>query len=269
MPTRPRIFIGTNTLTMVEAAAYLSHMQMYFQMGRDFKEYDFILNTPRRASIDRMRNESAKLALQAECKYLMFIDDDVLTAPNTLKSLIRANKDIVMAETYIRGYPFEPMFFKNTGVNGNINLEPYRDFHKHVDPKTGLVSCDAVGFSCVLIKCELISKIPPPYFITTPNCTEDVFFCMKARQLLGDKVSIAVDTKVKTGHLLDREPITGDNVSAMRQFCEAAYPTLFNKSNFGDKNAKEDKSSRDRQANYFKENAPSKTVKTKSRVRTK
>lgn len=261
----PKILIGVNTLTVVEQAVYLSHCNLWYRIGRDFPypEWKFIFYPPRRAGIDRMRNECAKIAMEAECSHVLFIDDDVLVQPNTLNSLLAANADIAMAETYIRGYPFEPMFFKHD--KKTKKLEPYRDFKKHVDPETGLVEVDAIGTSCALISVELFKKIPPPYFVTMPEhfynalgvCTEDVFFCMKARQVLSDdKVRMVVDTKVPTGHLLDREPVSGDNRVALQVFAETAYPSMFKKENKSNVRTKGD-----RQKEYYQENIPQRNAK--------
>lgn len=236
-----KILVGTNTLSMVGDAPHANHLQFWFRLGRSFPEHEFITMTPRRTSIDNMRNGAAKAALDNKCDYLMFIDDDVLIEPRTVfPSLFEACEkhkfDIVMAETYIRGYPFEPMFFKVK----NQALQPYRNFEKDVDKKTGLLTCDAVGFSCVIIKCSLLKQVSQPYFITGTQSTEDIYFCMKVRRELGDdKVRIAVDTKVPTGHILDPEPLHKHNRKALIKYYETVYPNL-----------KEDKRNRDRGTEY-------------------
>lgn len=238
---RLKIFVGTNTLTQVDQFAHANHLQFWFRLGRSFPDVDFVTMTPRRMSIDNMRNFAAKAALENNCDYLMFIDDDVLVDPfKTFPSLLEAcekyGKDVVMSETYIRGYPFEPMFFKFK----NLALSPYRNFKKFIDEKTGLLDCDAVGFSCVIIKCSLLKKVSTPFFITGPMNTEDIYFCMKARLELGaENVKIAVDTKTPTGHILDAEPIHHYNRDNLIKFYEATYPNL-----------KEEKRDRDRGTEY-------------------
>lgn len=222
-----KILIGCNTLTSIAQPIHASMMQFWFRLGRNFPEHQFVSFTPRRLSIDNMRNNAAKAALESECDYLMFVDDDVLIDPiNTFPSLLNAcekhGAQIAMAETYIRGFPFEPMFFKSI----NHNLIPFRDFKQHID-KNGLVECDAIGFSCVLIDCDLIRKVLPPYFVTGPLQTEDVYFCMKAKAQLGnDKVKIVVDTKVPTGHMLDPEPVHHQNRQFLIEYYEKACPEL-------------------------------------------
>lgn len=219
-----KILLGINILTSVDSQVYGNHFAWAYHLGR-LKEklgIDIILYTPWRTSIDRMRNTAAKLALQNDCDYLMFVDDDMLVQLDTLECLLDADKDIVMAHTYIRGYPFHPMAFKNLSTDPNdIVLNHYTDLMEHKDEK-GLVECPAIGFATVLIKTDLLRKLQPPYFVTTPNNTEDVYFCLNARKELGEEnVSIAVDTRCPTGHKMDPEFVHEKTVHAHRAYCEA------------------------------------------------
>jgi hypothetical protein len=216
-----KVLIGINTLTMIDSQVYGNHMAFFYHLGRlkESKNIEVLLYTPWRLSIDRMRNMAAAYALQTDCDYLMFIDDDMLVSPNTLESLVDADKDIVMAHTYIRGYPFNPMaFITARGKFGDpdFELRYYTDLLEHKDEK-GLVAVDAVGFACVLIKTSLLRQISKPYFITTPNNTEDVYFCLKCKSEYPN-VTIAVDTRVPTGHLLDKEAVMEDTVKYLRDF---------------------------------------------------
>ncbi len=209
-----KLFLGINVLEHVSARPYLSHLNFVGDCHKDFPGMTMFLYTPYRCSIDRMRNESAKLALEYECDYLMFIDDDVIVEAHTLKSLVDANADIAMAETYVRGGDFNAMFFKYV----NDKLEHLNDYKDFVDEK-GIIRVDAVGFSCVLIKCDLLRKLSTPYFITGDNFTEDVYFCIKAVHELGaDNVKMIVDTKIPTGHEMMPGIVTRDNVKLLRQF---------------------------------------------------
>lgn len=209
-----KLFLGINVLTHVSARPYLSHLNFVGDCHKDFPGMEMFLYTPYRCSIDRMRNESAKLALEFECDYLMFIDDDVIVESHTLKSLVEASADIAMAETYVRGGDFNAMFFKYK----DGKLEHLNEYADVVDDK-GIIRVDAVGFSCVLIKCDLLRKLSTPYFITGPNFTEDVYFCVKAVHELGpENVKMIVDTKIPTGHEMMAGIVTRSNVKLLRQF---------------------------------------------------
>lgn len=207
--------VGINTLTSIDNPVYSNHCQFWFRLGRSMPEYDFALYAPRRSSIDRMRNETAKLALAHDFDYVCFIDDDVLVPIDGLTRLINADKDVVAGWTIIRGHPYENMFFKWDG-DGLIkwNDPPQSD---------GLLEVGAVGFSFVLIKTELIKKIPPPYFVTGPFNTEDIYFCVKAKKYVPD-FSIFVDLDVKTAHCLGPEYIDPGNRPAYKEYFEKTYP---------------------------------------------
>jgi glycosyltransferase involved in cell wall biosynthesis len=209
-----KTFICTNILTVVDAASYITHCNFWYRLGRTFPKDTFFAMTPPRMAIDQARNWAAKMAMQQECDYLMFIDDDALIAPDTLASLISADLDIVMAHTYIRGYPFHVMAFKRDGEKGLVNFDDYKEFIG----ENGVFLCDAVGFHCALIKVELLKKMEPPYFLTGTHYTEDIYFCVKARKEVSESVSIGVDTRVPTGHLLHKENVSVENVERLRTY---------------------------------------------------
>lgn len=211
-----KVLFGVNALDSIRASAYLSHLVFTGYSYKQIPDLKFTFFVPERCSIDRMRNQAAAYALQNECDYLLFIDDDVIVEPETLVSLLDAAQkkgaDIVMAETYVRGVPYNAMFFKMVGDK----LEHYNDYERDADVD-GLLECDAIGFSCALISCALLKKLSTPYFITGPNFTEDVFFCLKAKQEQPD-TKIVVDTRVPTGHTLAGHYVHKSNVKAWREF---------------------------------------------------
>ena len=215
-----RILIGTNLLTHIDANVYANHTALYYHLGRLSVErkWEFFQMCPTRMSIDRMRNEAGKLALQLECDYLVFIDDDMLLKTNTLESLIEADKDIVMAHTFIRGYPFKPMAFsrEETGDPGDIKLVSHDSVIE--DAVDGLSETYAIGFATVAIKTHLLKKLDMPWFITGPNGTEDIYFCLRCKQEIGDDVSIFTDCRVPTAHKMDPEFVSVDNVERLREY---------------------------------------------------
>ncbi len=181
-----KVFICTNILSVIDAAAYVTHQNFFYRLGKTFPRAIFYFMTPPRMSIDQARNWAAKMALEQECDYILFLDDDMLIHPDTLKYLINADLDICMAHTYIRGYPFDVMAFKKT----KKGLEKFNDYQKYVNKK-GIFMCDAVGFAVCLIKVDLLKMMEEPYFVTGINHTEDIFFCLAAKEQL-DGVTIGV-----------------------------------------------------------------------------
>ena len=72
--------------------------------------------------------------------------------------------------------------------------------------------------------------MPPPWFVTGSNCTEDVYFCVKARNTFNNAVNIFVDTSVRGGHLLDAEFVDYSTRPALQKFYETLRPELADKS---------------------------------------
>jgi glycosyltransferase involved in cell wall biosynthesis len=214
-----KILICINTLSSINQLVYSNHLEFFTQLGRDYPKGQVALFTPRRFSIDTARNMAAKLAVEADYDYVLFIDDDVLLTPDGLKKLIDRGKDIIAGHTIIRGHPFKDMMFKFT-PGGALGIY---DNWKGNEDETGLLPVDAVGCSFTLIKVKVFKKLEPPYFVTGVQNTEDVYFCLKARE---KGVECFVDTSVPTGHLLDPMILTPENQSAMKQFFEERDPNL-------------------------------------------
>ena len=227
---KKKILVIVNTLTSISNFVYANHIRFFVEAKQAFPDWQFIFMTPHRAGIDLARNAAAVHALTLECDYLMFIDDDVLVPPDTLKRLVDDDKDIVAGLVIIRGYPFNVMAFKEkiTEKDGKANksLTYYNDLpkehKKHIlDDESickdcnkedfqvlqKMVSCAAVGFSCCLIKVDILRLLQEPYFITLPGMTEDVYFCTRVTEELTPTPEIFIDTHVQCGHLMSPEAI--------------------------------------------------------------
>jgi hypothetical protein len=216
-----KILIGVNTLTSVEQPTYSNHVQFFHRLKMDHPDIRFGIMNPRRMSVDRMRNTAAKFALENEFDYLMFIDDDVIVPMDCLNKMLKANKDIIAGHTLIRGYPFENMFFRYSDEEKTkLTYVKDDDYIRGVT-----IPVDAVGFSCCLIKCDLLKKVPPPFFVTGTYNTEDVYFCIKASKYVPD-VTISVDTSIETAHLLGPEYIATWNKVQYKEYYEKVYPEL-------------------------------------------
>ncbi len=222
-----KTIVGVNTLESVNSFAYSSHIQFWSYTRKVFPKDDFLLYTPHRMSIDGMRNDCARIAMEQNCDYILFLDDDVIVLPNTFEALQKRDKDIIMACTFVRGYPFHPMWFCDVDTveqhNGKIrkNLtfhDNWKDDLITEGPDAGLVKTGAIGFSCALIKVDVLRAMTPPYFVTGPGHTEDVYFCLRARAELEPEPGIWVDTTISTGHLLMPDLVSLDNVEKLRAF---------------------------------------------------
>lgn len=229
-----RVLILVNTLNHIQSFIYSNHVAFFVQCERDFPRSSgnaVMLFTPPRMSIDMARNTAAKEALRRECDYLMFVDDDVLIPPDSLKRLISLDADVAAGLVIIRGYPFNVMAFKRdekTGKLAYFNDLPKVDItttdgyvHNVLkDPVTEEDGLGAVGFSCALLKTDLLRKIDPPFFITGPRGTEDVYYCNKAAAILereDKKLNIKMMTSLQCGHQLHPEPIEWSTIDEFRE----------------------------------------------------
>lgn len=216
---KTRIFVLVNVLNNVSSYVYDNHIGFFLYTLRALPNVEFRFWTPPRMSIDNARNQAAIYAMQTECDYLMFIDDDVLIPEDTLVKLLQADKDIIAGLVMIRGFPFNVMAFKWEENNGKSHLGYYNDLPQ----ERGIVECDAVGFSCCLIKTDIIKALEPPYFVTSRTNTEDVYFCLKVKDMLDPKPGIYMHTDVECGHILNPLPITFSNKKKMYDFYAPSF----------------------------------------------
>ena len=236
-----KIFVGINSLTNTTYEAYTNHIQLFYRFGRDYPHIQFGLVNPARMSIDRMRNLAAKTVLETGADYLLFLDDDVLVEGDGLQKLIDCNADIACGPVPIRGYPFDWMVFKKKGQN----LFSMKEL-----PNKGIVPVDAVGFSFCLIKADLLRRIPTnagqPFFVTGLNNTEDIYFCVRARQA-DPNCSIVVECSQLCGHILWPEVMNSRNRDHYKRYWEKCNPSAVKQSKENDPRTKK----HDRGINYL------------------
>jgi hypothetical protein len=227
--TRIKIMVGCNTLTSVSSVIYPHHCLFWYDLGKNLsKDYQFFFNTPRRLTIDNMRNDTAKRALLYDCRYILFYDDDTIFPTSSLTRLLETMKKtgaaVVGGLTYVRKYPYLPMVFQRVvdEVKEIEGLCAFETFEEYTDAD-GLFECGAIGFSLALLDCEYIKKLQTPYFITGGLQTEDVYYCMRLRKNIDSNVKIVCDTKVEVTHLVDSYAVDHTNVKRLREFEEEIF----------------------------------------------
>lgn len=212
------IVVGINSLVATKHQPYSNHIQFFYNLGKCFPKYNFMLHNPDRMSIDRMRNATAEIAMSQGAEYMLFLDDDVLIPMDALNKLLAMKADVASADVCIRGYPFDHMLFqwKNKSKTGLIPM-------KSIKEPRGVIDCGAVGFSLCLIKVSLLLKMHKPLFVTGLTNTEDIYFCLRAKQEVPD-VTIKADTTLICPHMLWHETISSFNKKAFKRYYETAYP---------------------------------------------
>lgn len=213
------IVVGTNSLAESKYEAYTNHCQFWFRLGRSYPGINFVFVNPARMSIDRMRNLCAQTALEVGADYLLFLDDDVCVQYDALAKLLSCNADIAAGKVIIRGYPFSWMVFEGTSDEPD-GLAPIQDL-----PESGIKEVGAVGFSFTLIKTNLLRLIPAPWFVTGISNTEDIYFCIKAKQVKPD-LKVVVECSTFCGHILWNEVMSPFNRDAYREYYEKLNPQV-------------------------------------------
>lgn len=229
-----KTLILVNTLSSVNSFIYGNHVAFFAGLKKSYPNDKFFHFNPNRMSIDHARNIAARMAMEQDCDYLMFLDDDVMVPPaDTFQKLLECNSDIAAGLVIIRGFPFHVMGFKFTkdSTPEEPRIEYYDDLPlycndnecidkdcSHPKDVRGIVDVAAVGFSCALIKVSLLRELEPPFFVTGTNCTEDVYFCLKAIERTEGKVTIRMNTELQPGHLMPSEPVEWKTISKFKAF---------------------------------------------------
>lgn len=148
--------------------------------------------------IDQIRNLMANWGRNYD--YLFCIDSDIVVPKNTLKNFIQANVDIISGVYIQRTHGIQtPEVYMDTPGGGctNIPLTLLED-------NLGVTEIAACGMGCCLIKGDVLRSMDYPHYHYksalnhSDTVSEDVFFCMKAREM-GFKVW--VDTSIKCDHI--------------------------------------------------------------------
>ena len=159
--------------------------------------FSFIPLVGRRMPLPNARTIAVEFALQHDCGYILWLDDDMVLLPgsNAFSNLLLQDKDIVAPLFYTRVPPHLPCIFTRRYRADNR----FCTFENIVDyPKDVLLKVDGVGFGCVLTKTEVFKATPKPWFIYSDTFGEDLFFCSKA---IDSGVEIYADTSFSVGHM--------------------------------------------------------------------
>ena len=150
------------------------------------------------------RNQLAGYALEMEADYILWLDSDMIFAPDTLERMIKTldehpEIDILSGLYFRRAYPFTPVLFKklDEGENGSIVFEDYNDYPDE------LFELEGVGFGCVLMRTDCLFQMLDEdgvgrWFTPLGGAGEDCAFCIRARRA---GYRIFVDPSVELGHM--------------------------------------------------------------------
>lgn len=149
--------------------------------------------------VSESREKLAALAISAEADYVLWLDSDMIFAPDTMERLYKHMQlhDIVTGLYFRRRPPFTPVIFKSLRMDGGACL--FEDYDEY--PKNRLFEVEGIGFGCVMMKTEVLMDVFSKFntcFTMIGRNGEDVSFSMRAREC-GYK--IMCDPSVKCGHI--------------------------------------------------------------------
>src|SRR3990172_7036407 len=126
--------------------------------------------------------------------HILWIDDDhTFEADTAIRLALNGDCDMVTPLVYTRTPPILPCVF----VYANDPANPFMH-HPMVDVPEVLMKVDAMGLAFVLMRIEVLDRIPEPHFLINPNKGEDICFCLRAREF---GVGMWVDGRIKIKHI--------------------------------------------------------------------
>lgn len=184
-------------------------LQSLVRYASSEKNHQPVFHFPEGSVLHRARNMAVVAAINQNCDYLMFIDDDMTFLPDSIDTLISRDKDIIGGLCFQRKEPLTPVAkHRENNRIYNYTFNEIKDFDKPFE-----VYATGTGF--LLIKAEVLKQLNPPHFYFAKHkdfmlealpypeddMSEDTSFMIKA-QTAGFEVW--VDPTVFVGHVGDK-----------------------------------------------------------------
>ena len=164
------------------------------------------------------RNKLAGYAIEMEADYILWLDSDMVFAPDTLEKMIGTMEqhkevDILSGLYFRRGQPFTPVAFDKLEINQENECE-YEDMQDVPEKLSEIAGC---GFGCVLMRTDCLFDIASKYggvwFTPLGNVGEDCSFCIRARN---EGYKIFMDPSIELGHMA-YAPVTRELYQALKE----------------------------------------------------
>lgn len=162
-PARPPkivILVPSHDLCPVTFAADLAQMYMTTAVALDDGVNLGLFVLPG-TYIHCARQELLEGAIAEGATHVLFLDSDMRFPPDALVNLLAHNKQMVGINYSQRFSPPEFVAIKHADYEGSRNERLVTG-----DDSTGLEEVDAIGFGCVLIRCDALQSLPKkdPWF---------------------------------------------------------------------------------------------------------
>lgn len=198
MKTIPKICIGLSTNRGVKAQTAGS----LIRAAHTFPYELFVVMATDGVSAPENRTYIVREAMKEKCTHILFCDDDMVFAPDTLGRLLAHNKAIVGTAPNMRCMP--P---KTTVRFMDEKGELLPEFHVEPDFKmpTQLFKAYAVGTGLLLVEIGVFEKFFPWFQFEFTEAGyvktgEDVWFCISAKKA---GYEVFCDPTISVGHVGD------------------------------------------------------------------
>lgn len=178
----------TKSVTNMVAYSWMHGLRV-FQMG-----------LTERMVVDWARNELARLAKDKINEYagekfthLLWLDDDQVFEADLACVLARHDKDMIGALYFARVGKTLPVVY----VKDDDGEDEYKHFPL-IEAPNCLFECDAIGFGAMLMRRDVLDRVPQPWFTIDYRAGEDIAFCVKAKK---HGVKVFCDGQLKMGHI--------------------------------------------------------------------
>jgi len=131
---------------------FINFLHDLFVNGRN---WDIQIFMKPNMTIDKARNDLVKVALEAKCDYIFFIDSDMILPKLTLERLYDMNVPVASGLYFAKSPPYLPVV--RDFIEDRFIFKKIIDFGK-------IIEVGGVGMGCCLIKKEVFDKLEYPWF---------------------------------------------------------------------------------------------------------
>lgn len=184
-------------LLLYEKASNLYIISISFaeEPSKDMTKYEDVAEKRRKLMED---------AIASGATHILYLDDDMMFPPNTLRRLMAHKLPFVSALGFMRKKPFYPTIFTTTTTrNKGVVTEKYNYVLDYPDQA---FTVDGVGMFCCLVDLSIVPKLRKPWFETEgitgdSKISEDISF---SRRLWEAGIAITIDPNIQTGHIINK-----------------------------------------------------------------
>lgn len=183
--------VPSRNLWMAETA--MSFAAMVAASVNEITNLDLIFDNTVGTGLCMNRIKCVRKAIEHECDYILFIDDDMSVPMQTLMLLLARQKPVIAANCARKELPPRPTA---KGFDGNYVYTK--------ESSEGVERVFSVGTGIMLIHTDVFKEIEEPWFCEDPvaGVGEDIWFCKKVREA-GIEIYIDHDLSKDVGHIGD------------------------------------------------------------------